>query len=134
MLLYAYSATERGIRERHQRAPACLPAPEPVSEPVAAPEPPAPAPDNVVRMVIPRTEARQIIADIAKEHGLTYADLVGPLRFRRIMPVRDEAIAAVRALSNGRELYSLPMMGRIFGGRDPTTILHALRRHAKRSK
>ncbi len=130
MYLYAYAATERGIRERRQRAPVCLPAPEPVSEPAPMPEPAAAEPDNVVRWV---PEARKIIADIAHKHGLTYADLVGPRRFRHIIPARDEAIAAVRALSNGRESFSLPMVGRIFGGKDHTTILAALRRHAKRA-
>lgn len=134
MYLYAYSATERGIRERRQRAPACLPAPEPASEPPPAPEP-ASIETNVVHLAVtPRAEAKQIIIDIARKHGLTYADLVGNRRFRHIIPARDEAIAAVKALSTGRESFSLPMVGRIFGGKDHTSVLAALRRHAKRSK
>lgn len=129
--LYAYSRTMAGAaRLAQQRGlPAAITAP-PKQEraPAAVPEP-----NNVVQLMIPRTEAQRIIADIAHEAGLTYADLIGPRWFRHIIPVRDKAMAAVRALSNGeRSSFSLPMLGRLFGGRDHTTILAALRRHAKR--
>lgn len=118
MKLFAYSATEAGIARR--------------AAPVALLEPVAPATDNVVQF-IPRTRAQQLVAEIAHKHGLTYADLIGPRRFHRLVVVRDEAMAAVRKLSTDRLSYSLPMIGRIFGGRDHTTVLTAIRRHEAKS-
>ncbi len=133
MKMYAYSNTQAGIARLQQERGQPIAAIEAVREEIAPAVVPVGVPvvaDNVVRWM---PDARKIIADIAHKHGLNYRDLVGPRRYRHIIPVRDEAIAAVRALSDGRESFSLPMVGRIFGGRDHTSILAALRRHAKRT-
>jgi hypothetical protein len=132
MKVYACSHTQAGIeRLAQQRQP--LPAIAAPSKPERAPQP-APEPCTIIRLVIPRTEAQQIIHDIAHKHGLTFADLVGKGRYRRIVTARDEAIAAVKALTNGdRCSFSLPVIGRIFGGKDHTSVLASLRRHAKRT-
>lgn len=135
--LFAYRATAAGIARRAQQRepiPPTVEGPEPqrplVKPPVATPEP-----SNVVRLVIPRTEAQQIIANVAHKYGLTYADLVGKRRWRRFIPARDEAMAAVKALKvdGDKWSYSLPVIARLFGNRDHTSVMAALRRHAKRT-
>jgi Bacterial dnaA protein helix-turn-helix len=67
----------------------------------------------------------QIIRDIAKKHGITYADIIGPNRKRKFVMARHEAIHAVKQAC---PTISLPKLGRMFGGRDHTTILHALQK------
>lgn len=129
--LFAYSATQAGIARlaRERQAPA-LTVEARKAERVSAPAPVA----NVVRLVIPRTKAQQIIHDVAQKHGLTYDDLIGHRRYRHIVPARDEAITAVRALAKDGDKwsFSLHVVGRLFGGRDHTSVLTALRRQAKR--
>lgn len=70
--------------------------------------------------------SRQIIADIARAHGLTYADLVGPRTLRRIVVARWEAMRAV--LEHSPHLSSTHI-GRLFN-RDHTSVLYALGRTA----
>jgi hypothetical protein len=67
----------------------------------------------------------QIIRDIAKKYGITYADIIGPNRKRKYVMARHEAIHAVKQACPTK---SLPELGRMFGGRDHTTILHALQK------
>jgi chromosomal replication initiation ATPase DnaA len=68
--------------------------------------------------------ARQIIAAVAAEHGVTVAEIVGHRRSLWIVKARWEAIRRV-ADETG---WSLHRIGRAFGDRDHTTILHALRK------
>jgi len=72
-------------------------------------------------------ETKQIVAAIAKRHGVTFNDIIGPCRKRNIVAARYEAIVTVAQL---RHLWSLPELGRFFGGRDHTTILHCIRKTA----
>lgn len=134
MRVFAYRATAAGIARRQQERGQPIAAIDAVREEIALVV--APVASNVVRLVIPRTPAQQIIVDIAHKHGLTYADLVGHRRWRHMVPARDEAMAAVKALKvdGDKWSYSLPVIGRLFGGRDHTTVLTALRRHAKRGQ
>ncbi len=69
--------------------------------------------------------AREIIAVIARKHGLDSGAIVGSSRQRHVVKARFEAIAEVRRL---RPDLSSTQMGKIFGDRDHTTILHALRK------
>lgn len=73
----------------------------------------------------PRTGNIQIIRDIARKHGLSYADIIGPDRRQKVVMARHEAIHAVKKACPTK---SLPELGRMFGGRDHTTILHALKK------
>ena len=72
------------------------------------------------------------VADIqsaACEHfGLTGDELVSPNRAARIAWPRQVAMYIARELTD----ESLPALGRQFGGRDHTTVLHAWRRTAER--
>jgi chromosomal replication initiation ATPase DnaA len=72
-------------------------------------------------------ETKQVVAAIAQRHGVTFNDIMGPSRKRNIVAARFEAIVTVAQL---RHLWSLPEIGRFFGNRDHTTILHAIRTQA----
>ena len=75
-----------------------------------------------------RRSMREIAADVAARHGLTLDELKSPQRARRIAWPRQEAMKEI--YDTGR--FSLPQIGGFFGGRDHTTVLHAIRAHAKR--
>jgi predicted GTPase len=73
---------------------------------------------------------RLVIRRVSAETGVQYADIVGRSRTHRIVAARFRAIAAVyeqcRDATGAR--LSKPAVARIFGGRDHTTILYALRK------
>lgn len=73
----------------------------------------------------PRSSAIQIMHDVAAAHGFTYADIIGKSRKVKLVAARVDAIKRVKASDPKK---SLPELGRLFGGRDHTTILHALRK------
>jgi hypothetical protein len=75
-------------------------------------------------------ETNHLVAAIAKRHGVTYNDIMGPSRKARIVAARFEAIVTVAQL---RHMWSLPRIGLFFGGRDHTTILHAIRTQAAKT-
>lgn len=122
MKVFTATRTMQGAAKRAAQRVEALPPAIPAREQESAPQP-APEPSNVVRMVIPRSPAQQIIADVAHQHGLTYADLIGKSRSRRFIPARFDAIAAVKTANPA---LSLPQIGKLFN-RDFSTIAHALR-------
>ncbi len=71
----------------------------------------------------------EIIADVAKQTGLTVAMLTGDRRSKPIVAARH--LAYWRA---ARETgASLAAIGRVFGDRDHTTIIHGIRKHEQRN-
>jgi hypothetical protein len=70
-----------------------------------------------------RETARAILAEVAERHGVTVIDVIGPGRFKKIVAARYEAIGIIAAT---HWHWSLPQLGRFFGGRDHTTIIHAI--------
>lgn len=88
---------------------------------------------QVAAMTVPachpaRSTAKRIIAQVAEQHGLTAAELLGATRVRSIAYARQEAMWRI-----SRELgRSLPEIGRMMGGRDHTTVLHGIRAHERR--
>lgn len=66
-----------------------------------------------------------IIAEVAREHNLRPADIVGPSLARRITRARQAAMVRVHV---ERPDLSSPTVGRLFGNRDHTTVLHAWRK------
>jgi chromosomal replication initiator protein len=68
---------------------------------------------------------RNVIAATAAHAGLEPADLIGRSRLAPIVRVRQRAMYVTRQV---RPDASLPLVGRILGGRDHTTILHGIRR------
>lgn len=94
----------------------------------STPEPPAP----VLGVPMPlggweafpvRATAKQIIQQVASKHKIDPGDMVGPSRTRDLVRARREAYYRIRTETK----LSLPQIGRRFGGRDHTTILHGIR-------
>jgi hypothetical protein len=72
-------------------------------------------------------ETQQVVRAIAGRHGVTFNDIMGPGRKRSIVAARYEAIVTVAQL---RHTWSLPQIGRFFGNRDHTSILHCIKKMA----
>ncbi|HMW31465.1 MAG TPA: chromosomal replication initiator protein DnaA, partial [Plasticicumulans sp.] len=64
---------------------------------------------------------------VAEYYKLRVADLNSPSRNRSIARPRQLAMALAKELTN----HSLPEIGNAFGGRDHTTVLHAVRKIAE---
>jgi chromosomal replication initiator protein len=86
------------------------------------------------QMLVTVRSAREIIAEVAEGYGLTSEHLVGPDRTKRVSQARQEAMWACRQVKgkDGKPRYSYPFIGRLFGGRDHTTVLWGERQHAAR--
>lgn len=69
-----------------------------------------------------------LITEVAERYGLTYRDMVGLNNYRAVTIIRQCAYAEVKRVHN----LSLPRIGRAFGNRDHTSVLHGLRAHAAR--
>lgn len=115
-----------GARERLWHRPVerrALPRPMPLPElaPVVIVEEEAPhyAPFNFLKT----PGAKAIIKLMALKHHLTAREIVGRGRSAKIVRVRDETILLVHTHC---PQMTLPEMGRLFGDRDHTTILHSL--------
>ena len=63
------------------------------------------------------------IEAIAKEHCFTVEDILGPRKFKHLVAVRRKCIVMLREKG-----YSTTEIGRIMGGRDHSTICHALQK------
>lgn len=73
--------------------------------------------------------AAEVIRQVCNKHGVSRDALVGPLRRKEILAARHEAAFRI-VLELG---LSYPQAGRMLGGRDHTTILNSVRRHAASS-
>jgi chromosomal replication initiator protein len=65
---------------------------------------------------------------VSAQFGITADELISPARTARVSLPRQLAMYLARELTD----ESLPSIGRAFGGRDHTTVLHALRRTEQR--
>lgn len=70
----------------------------------------------------PRKANMLQIEAIAKEHCFTVEDILGPRKFKHLVTVRRKCIVMLREKG-----YSTTEIGRIMGGRDHSTIVHALK-------
>ncbi len=66
----------------------------------------------------------QIQKTVAEHYGLSQADLISERRARAVARPRQVAMWLAKQITT----RSLPDIGRRFGGRDHTTVLHAVRR------
>ena len=86
------------------------------------------SPDAVLMHVAVPKGPKQAIRDIENEimarEGLSRADLHGMSRNARLVSARQEAIYRASKATG----WSLPRLGRHFGDRDHTTILHSIRK------
>ena len=78
---------------------------------------------DIVSSVEPRRITPQMILDTtAASYGFTVDALCGPSRTRPLVTARQVAMYLVRNLTD----YSYPAIARVFGGRDHTTVIHAV--------
>ena len=71
----------------------------------------------------------KIFAAITKAYEVTQDDLISPSRAAHLVWPRQLAMALLRELSP----YSLAFIGQLFGHRDHSTVIYAIRRVEKRS-
>ena len=71
-----------------------------------------------------RVTVDQIQKAVAEHYGLKQADLLSERRARAVARPRQAAMWIAKQITT----RSLPDIGRRFGGRDHTTVLHAVRR------
>ncbi|MDX1658103.1 MAG: helix-turn-helix domain-containing protein, partial [Nitriliruptorales bacterium] len=68
-----------------------------------------------------------IMEEVANYFNLTLDDLCSPSRSRQLVTARQIAMYLVREMTD----LSLPRIGKAFGGRDHTTVMHANNKIAK---
>lgn len=71
---------------------------------------------------------KQIAIEVGKKHDVTLSELLSPQRGQRVVIARHECFWRCKKETN----LSLPQIGRRFGGRDHTTVLHGIRKHEER--
>jgi chromosomal replication initiator protein len=91
---------------------------EPISLPLA---------ERVLYDIVSADESRRItpqmiIEATANRYGFTIDAICGPSRTRPLVTARQIAMYLVRNLTD----YSYPAIARVFGGRDHTTVIHAV--------
>ena len=74
--------------------------------------------------------AATIITEVARYFGMEEDIIKGPSRAREAVNARQAAMYLVRRMTN----LSTPDIGREFGGRDHTTVLHSLEQIEKKLK
>lgn len=85
--------------------------------------------DEVIRDLIRPSDPRRIRVEdilriVAKHYGVSRSDLLSSRRTANVVRPRQIAMYLAKTLT----LRSLPEIGRRFGGRDHTTVLHAVRK------
>jgi chromosomal replication initiator protein len=91
---------------------------EPISLPLA---------ERVLYDIVSGDESRRITPQMileatANRYGFTIDAICGPSRTRPLVTARQVAMYLVRNLTD----YSYPAIARVFGGRDHTTVIHAV--------
>jgi len=78
---------------------------------------------DLMRSTERRITVDEIMQAVLKHYNLRMSDLLGPRRTRTIVRPRQIAMFLAKKLTT----RSLPEIGRRFGGRDHTTVIHAVR-------
>lgn len=84
-----------------------------------------PAGPHLPESTNPRDRAIAALVYVSRKHGVSIEDIKSERRQKFIIPARQEAIWMVRHLTP----WGLPKIGKFFGDRDHTTILHGIRKH-----
>ena len=79
---------------------------------------------DILRASDRKLTVEDIQRKVADHYGIRLSDLIGPKRPRNIARPRQVAMYLAKHLT----LRSLPDIGRRFGGRDHTTIMHGIRK------
>ncbi len=72
----------------------------------------------------PRSDVEEIQHQVARAFGISREELIGPGRAATPLRARQVAIFLTRELTE----LSLPQIGRLYGGRDHSTVLNSIRR------
>lgn len=107
------------VRERGRHGSPVPVAPKPASTTAASP-----SRERVSRDASPAPSARTIQHAVCAYYGVTMQDLLSPRRHTEIMRPRQVAVWLCRTLT----ALSMPKIGQLFGDRDHTTILAAIRK------
>ena len=85
----------------------------------------------VAPMVQPSSpqRVRRIVMEVCEKHNVSPTEICSEHRSQRIVVARMEACYRLRKETT----WSLPRIGKFLGGRDHTTILHGVRKHAARN-
>ena len=79
---------------------------------------------DILRQSDRKMTIEEIQRKVAEHYNIRLSDLIGPKRVRNIARPRQVAMYLAKQLT----LRSLPEIGRRFGGRDHTTIMHGVRK------
>jgi chromosomal replication initiator protein len=79
---------------------------------------------DIIRASDKRVTIEEIQRKVAEHYNVRLADMIGPKRLRTIARPRQVAMYLSKHLTS----RSLPDIGRRFGGRDHTTIMHGIRK------
>jgi chromosomal replication initiator protein len=85
--------------------------------------------ENAIKDIIRPCDPKRVRVDdilriVAKHYNVSRADLLSQRRTANVVKPRQVAMFLAKTLT----LRSLPEIGRRFGGRDHTTVLHAVRK------
>ncbi len=128
------------VRARASRFPVRLPtppSPSPLLVPVAIAPAPAPTPSEQLVAILQAApqpflasqQFRRIHDVVAAHYGFARNDIISIRRTGGLIRARHTAMYLARLETS----KSLPEIGRLFGGRDHTTVLHAVNKMAKRA-
>ncbi len=79
---------------------------------------------DILRASDRKLTIEEIQRKVAEHYNVRLSDLIGPKRLRTIARPRQVAMYLAKQLTS----RSLPEIGRRFGGRDHTTIMHGVRK------
>ena len=79
---------------------------------------------DILRASDRKVTIEEIQRQVAEHYNIRLSDLVGPKRLRMVARPRQVAMFLAKEMT----ARSLPEIGRRFGGRDHTTIMHGVRK------
>jgi hypothetical protein len=83
-----------------------------------------------IEISLPLSPAQCILQEVVLKHGITIEEIKCHSHKKIFVRARQEAAYLMRE----KLKLSLPMIGRVIGKRDHTTILHAIRKYKKRNQ
>lgn len=79
---------------------------------------------DILRDASRKVTVEEIQRKVSEHYSIRFADLIGPRRYQTVTRPRQIAMYLAKQLT----ARSLPEIGRRFGGRDHTTVMHSVRR------
>ncbi len=82
---------------------------------------------DILREASRKVTVEEIQRKVSEHYNIRFADIIGPRRYQTVTRPRQIAMYLAKQLT----ARSLPEIGRRFGGRDHTTVMHSVRRIEK---